>query len=190
MPERALKRTELPALLDAGKLIAYLLATFRYAKGSPEEEVLQPLLDPMFVARVPTQEAKLELQQKLVVLQPSAKALYSFITGVYQGKVDPIFHELDGQSCVRQEPSGRLLFEYPKFNLAEDVERKYKLESEQEANALLSQSRVAPAEASSQPDVGGDAAQARSARPTTGGHRRRWNRSDDRGDARWCSQPR
>ena len=72
------------------------------------------------------------LNEKIMVAAPSCKAIVNFATGVYEGKWDGVFSEIEAQSASRAD--GGTVFEFPKFKLALEVDQAFHRERAQADN--------------------------------------------------------
>jgi len=69
-----------------------------------------------------------------MVVRSSCKAMHAFITALYEGKWDHVFHEMADNGWRKKSVAG--LANYPKFRLHEDVESVFNREKVQQENAL------------------------------------------------------
>ena len=67
-----------------------------------------------------------------MVAAPSCKAIANFATGVYEGKWDGVFSEIEAQIASRAD--GGTVFEFPKFKLSLEVDQAFHRERTQADN--------------------------------------------------------
>jgi len=125
---RSLQKDEIPAIIGIVKLVRHLLEKFHFS-GKAEAKVLANFESPIsWLHRGDISH------EALMVVRSSCKAMHAFITALYEGKWDHVFHEMADNGWRKKSVAG--LANYPKFRLHEDVESVFNREKVQQDNAL------------------------------------------------------
>ena len=118
---RTLARDEIPTLIGAVKLVRHLLEKFRF-NGKAEGQVLANIGSPLVWLEKPPSSS-----EALIIVRPSCKALHAFIKGIYEGKWDHVFRELNKAGGGRRRLDTTIA-NHAMFRWRDDLENCYNRE--------------------------------------------------------------
>ena len=97
---RSLQKDEIPAIIGIVKLVRHLLEKFHFS-GKAEAKVLANFESP--ISWLHRDDIS---HEALMVVRSSCKAMHAFITALYEGKWDHVFHEMADNGWRKKSVAG------------------------------------------------------------------------------------